>query len=236
MPKVRNLKRKPQNKKPKQKQKQKQIVKQNVKVNVQSSGGLGGSSIPTIPQYIPQPYAIPQMFRDTRGEDVTARGVASAGLQGQSLDVILQKLSEVVDKFNAKPQPVEQLPPDIPLPIEYNDSAVDANKNNQLVAQVYRSRPQPNENLLSELPFNNDPMFDVLNAASQSKPKINVLRDNVAIGKKAAETRRRNKEAREAAAANDLSFENEEGDTAWSVKERVDKIEKKKRNYTKKNK
>lgn len=194
MPKVTNIKKRKPQRKPKQKQKQKQIVKQNVKVNVQSSGGSGGggSSIPTIPQYIPQPYAIPQPFRDTRGEDV-----------------VLQKLSEVVNKFNEKPQPTQALAPEIPFPMEYNDSAVDANQNNQLVAAVYQSKPRANENLLSELPFNNDPMFDVLNSANQSKPKINVLRDNVAIGKKAAETRRRNKEAR-AAAANNISFEPEE--------------------------
>jgi hypothetical protein len=44
----------------KQKQKQKQIVKTNVKVNVQSSGGSGGGGTPSF---------IPQMFRDTSGEN-----------------------------------------------------------------------------------------------------------------------------------------------------------------------
>lgn len=44
----------------KQKQKQKQIVKTNVKVNVQSSGGSGGGGAPSF---------IPQMFRDTSGEN-----------------------------------------------------------------------------------------------------------------------------------------------------------------------
>lgn len=44
----------------KQKQKQKQIVKTNVRVNVQSSGGSGGGGTPSF---------IPQMFRDTSGEN-----------------------------------------------------------------------------------------------------------------------------------------------------------------------
>jgi chorismate mutase len=154
-------KRKSKAKKPKQKQKQKQIVKQNVKVNVQSSGGsgAGGSSIPTIPQYIPQPYNIPQSFRDTRGEDVA-----------------LESLSKKIDKFMEKPQPVESSPPTAFLPLEYNDSAVDANQNNQLVANVYQSRPKQNQNLLSELPFNEDPMFDLLNNRTSKVERIEVLK------------------------------------------------------------
>lgn len=187
-----NKKRKPRQKQ-RQRQKQKQNVRQNVRVNVSAAGGLGGQGGYMTPQYIPPVIhqSIPSSFRDTRGEDV-----------------ILQRLSEIAEKFNEKPQPVEKLPPDIPLPLDYNDSAVDANQNNQLVAQVYRSRPQPNDNLLSELPFNNAPSFDFIN--NTSKPKINVLRDNKAIAKKAAETRKRNKEAKAAAAANDISFEPEE--------------------------
>ena len=59
MPKLSDKKKK--KKKPlKQKQKQKQIVKTNVKVTVQSSGGSGGGGAPSF---------IPQMFRDTSGEN-----------------------------------------------------------------------------------------------------------------------------------------------------------------------
>lgn len=62
MPKLSDKKKK--KKKPlKQKQKQKQIVKTNVKVTVQSSGGGGGSGGGGVPSYIPQ------MFRDTSGEN-----------------------------------------------------------------------------------------------------------------------------------------------------------------------
>jgi len=61
MPKLGEKKKK---KKPlKQKQKQKQIVKTNVRVNVQSSGGSGGGGSSGAPSYIPQ------MFRDTSGEN-----------------------------------------------------------------------------------------------------------------------------------------------------------------------
>ena len=62
MPKLSDKKKK--KKKPlKQKQKQKQIVKTNVKVTVQSSGGSGGSGGGGTPSFIPQ------MFRDTSGEN-----------------------------------------------------------------------------------------------------------------------------------------------------------------------
>lgn len=50
----------------KQKQKQKQIVKTNVKVNVQSSGGGGGGGSGGS---APAPSYVPQMFRDTSGEN-----------------------------------------------------------------------------------------------------------------------------------------------------------------------
>lgn len=50
----------------KQKQKQKQIVKTNVKVNVQASGGSGGGGSGGS---APAPSYIPQMFRDTSGEN-----------------------------------------------------------------------------------------------------------------------------------------------------------------------
>jgi hypothetical protein len=170
-----NPKRKSKAKKPKQKQKQKQkqIVKQNVKVNVQSSGGSGGGgAIPTIPQYIPHPYNIPQSFRDTRGEDVA-----------------LERLSQKIDKFMEKPQPVESSPPTAFLPLEYNNSAVDANQNNQLVAKVYQSRPKQNENLLSELPFNEDPMFDLLNNRTSKVERIQVLKSEDDYKKQTAKAR-----------------------------------------------
>ena len=60
MPKLGEKKKKKKAQKQKQKQKQKQIVKTNVKVNVQSSGGSGGGGTPSF---------IPQMFRDTFGEN-----------------------------------------------------------------------------------------------------------------------------------------------------------------------
>jgi len=60
MPKLGEKKKKKKAQKQKQKQKQKQIVKTNVKVNVQSSGGSGGGGTPSF---------IPQMFRDTSGEN-----------------------------------------------------------------------------------------------------------------------------------------------------------------------
>jgi hypothetical protein len=132
--------------------KQKQSVKQSVKVNVQSSGGsgAGGPSIPTIPQYIPQQVyqPVPQVFQDRRGEDV-----------------FLQRLSEIVDRFDSKSEPVEALPKTNPQPTEYINSAVDAVKttptdlsivpssNQSIVTSKYQSAPPPNQNVLTTTPL-----------------------------------------------------------------------------------
>lgn len=93
MPKLSDKKKK--KKKPlKQKQKQKQIVKTNVKVNVQSSGGSGGGGTPSF---------IPQMFRDTFGEN--------------------QRLVNLVEQIAARvPKRIYPLPAEN-LPNPYNDPA-----------------------------------------------------------------------------------------------------------------
>lgn len=94
MPKLGEKKKKKKAQKQKQKQKQKQIVKTNVKVNVQSSGGSGGGGTPSF---------IPQMFRDTFGEN--------------------QRLVNLVEQIAARvPKRIYPLPAEN-LPNPYNDPA-----------------------------------------------------------------------------------------------------------------
>lgn len=200
--------------KPKQKRtkkiKQKQIVKQNVKVNVQSSGGSGsgGSSIPTVPQYAQPQYipSVPSYFQDRRGEDV-----------------ILQKLSEVVDKFNSKPEPVEELPKVNPQPVNYIDGVEDAEtqsmvpyNNKALVSSKFASAPPANQNVLNSssplrLPstefnpsvyigsrnlFSEEPekIAKVKSKKQNDGPKISVPHDYQASARKGWETRRQKAE------------------------------------------
>lgn len=149
--------------KPKQKRtkkiKQKQIVKQNVRVNVQSSGGSGsgGSSIPTVPQYAQPQYipSVPSYFQDRRGEDV-----------------ILQKLSEVVDRFNSTPQQVQDLPKPNPQPIDFIDGPEDARV---LALSNPLLNPRPNTSnvpLLDQALGANEPQFyNIFKQKKAGRPK-----------------------------------------------------------------
>jgi hypothetical protein len=182
MPKVSNARKRKQQRKPKQKQKQKQNVKQNVKVTVNASGGLGGSggpTIPTVPQYTPQVvhHSVPAAFRDTRGEDVA-----------------LQRLSEIPDKFNSHAQRSEQVAPTAPLPMEYNDSPVDATQQNQIVAMNPIVNPRPINNNVPLLTRALDvPLFignrNLFEPSTTEVQKIEVLKSKEDLQKQTAAAR-----------------------------------------------
>lgn len=210
-PKTKAMKPKPKPKKPAKKVKQKQTVRQSVKVNVQSSGGSGGggSSIPTIPQYIPQQYyqSVPQAFQDRRGEDV-----------------ILQRLSEIVDKFNAKPELVEDLPKANPQPTEYIDGPSDANLQADIINSnrlILQPRNTSNDNIQQQIEDAKKSVADefwkmkqdietLKNQKQKSrKPIISVQRDYQASAKKGWETKRKKAEE-------ETNIKQAEGNAFWA--------------------
>lgn len=103
---------------PRRPNKNKQKMVQKVHVNVNSSGGSGGGGS-SMPAQIPYP------FMDRSGENV-----------------ILQRLSDSVDKFMKQAQDSRALEPRLIAPTSYNDSAFDEIKSqNELIREARINNP-----------------------------------------------------------------------------------------------
>jgi hypothetical protein len=126
MPKLSDKKKK--KKAQKQKQKQKQIVKTNVKVNVQSSGGSGGGGTPSF---------IPQMFRDTSGENQ------------RLVSLVEQIAARVPRRIYPAPLPAENLPNPYNDPTTVNavfNAPIDLNVPEEVGGVKKSGRPKGSKN------------------------------------------------------------------------------------------